>query len=357
MKPEDTGQQRLARAFFAAGLTFFAIVLLVYGANILIPLAVSLLVWFFLNALASMFQRIRFGAFAMPRLAALTLAVVATGVAGFLAVDVVISNLAEISATAGNVQESLNPWIDRIAEKAGVSNKQVLNTILDRIGLERLLGNIITAMASFASQLGVILIYVIFLLVEQQFFDLKLNALVRDEARQRRIREVLDRIASDIQNYMWIMTLVSGMTAGLSYLVMSWMGLGQPGFWAFLIFALNFIPTIGSILGTLLPAVYALVQFQALSPVITLLLLIGVIQFVLGNVVQPRMAGQSLNMSQLVVILSLFVWGAIWGITGMFLAVPLTSILMLVLSNFEATRPAAILLSREGRFDEDGGKA
>jgi predicted PurR-regulated permease PerM len=212
-------------------------------------------------------------------------------------------------------------------------------------------------MASFASQLGVILIYVIFLLVEQQFFDLKLNALVRDEARQRRIREVLDRIASDIQNYMWIMTLVSGMTAGLSYLVMSWMGLGQPGFWAFLIFALNFIPTIGSILGTLLPAVYALVQFQALSPVITLLLLIGVIQFVLGNVVQPRMAGQSLNMSQLVVILSLFVWGAIWGITGMFLAVPLTSILMLVLSNFEATRPAAILLSREGRFDEDGGKA
>jgi len=69
---------------------------------------------------------------------------------------------------------------------------------------------------------------------------------------------------------------------------------------------------------------------------------------VIGNIVQPRLAAKSLNLSQFVVILALFVWGAIWGIVGMFLAVPLTAIVMLVCSNFERTRPLAIILSESG---------
>ena len=84
------------------------------------------------------------------------------------------------------------------------------------------------------------------------------------------------------------MTLVSAMTAVLSYLAMKWIGLGQPAFWAFVIFALNFIPNIGSILGTLLPCTYALIQFQALQPTFALLIVLGTVQFILGNVVQPR---------------------------------------------------------------------
>lgn len=165
------------------------------------------------------------------------------------------------------------------------------------------------------------------------------------------IRSVLERIAKDIQGYMWIMTLVSALTAILSYFVMLWIGVGQPGFWAFLIFVLNFIPTIGSILGTALPVTYALVQFQEAGPVLTLLVLVGAIQFLIGNLLQPRLAGRSLNMSQFVVILSLFVWGAIWGVTGMFLAVPLTSIVMIVLSNFDSTRQVAMMISQDGQIE------
>ena len=74
-------------------------------------------------------------------------------------------------------------------------------------------------------------------------------------------------------------------------------------------------------------------------------------QFVVGNIVLPRLAGSSLNISLFVTILSLFVFGALWGVTGMFVAMPLTAILVIVMQNFEATRPIAILLSRTGELE------
>jgi predicted PurR-regulated permease PerM len=152
----------------------------------------------------------------------------------------------------------------------------------------------------------------------------------------------------DIQSYILIMTFVSTLTAILSYGVMVAVGLEHAAFWAFLIFILNFIPTIGSIIGTALPSLYGLLQFGDFKPFLILLAAIGVIQFLIGNILQPRLSAKTLNLSQFVVILSLFVWGAMWGIVGMFLAVPITAILMIVFANFPSTRVLAAALSESG---------
>ena len=341
----------LTRTFLIASLVLLAVILLVYGSGVLIPLAVALLIWFLINAIASGFQRISFGAFRIPRTVALSLAMAAIVIAGFFVVDLVVVNVSEMSTRTIDFDKSLNPLIDKLADFAGISNKDVLNQIFDRIGIESLLKKIIAAMAGFASQLGVIMIYVIFLLIEQQFFDAKLKALVHNDDKRQRIHGILDRIAEGIQSYMQIMTLLSGLTAILSYAAMKWIGLEHAGFWSFLIFILNFIPTIGPVLATALPALFALIQFQNFTDPLILLSVIGVIQFLIGNFLQPRLAGKTLNMSQFVVILSLFVWGAMWGVTGMFLAVPMTAILMIVLSNFESTRPVAILMSQRGELE------
>jgi predicted PurR-regulated permease PerM len=129
-------------------------------------------------------------------------------------------------------------------------------------------------------------------------------------------------------------------------------GLENAAFWAFVIFVLNIIPTIGSMVSTLLPALFAYLQFQNYVPAVTLLAVIGFIQLVIGNVLLPKLAGDRLNLSQFVIVLALFVWSAIWGIVGMFLAVPITSMLMITFSNFETTRPWAILLSQKGRIGQ-----
>jgi len=270
-----------------------------------------------------------------------------------MVVQLVVVNVSEIGARANEFEQSLDVLIGKIAEITGVSNDEVINTIVNNLSIEELITAILLTMTGIASQFGIVFLYVIFLLVEQQFFDLKLKAVVVDEGRRQQIRSMIQRIGHDIQSYLWTMTVASMLTAVLSYSVMAVVGLDSAAFWAFLIFTLNFIPTVGSILSTAIPALYALLQFGDLGPFLTLLIAIGAIQFVICNIVQPRLAAKSLNLSQFVVILALFVWGAIWGIVGMFLAVPLTAIVMLVCSNFERTRPLAMILSESGALKAD----
>ncbi|MDX1667633.1 MAG: AI-2E family transporter, partial [Saprospiraceae bacterium] len=125
----------------------------------------------------------------------------------------------------------------------------------------------------------------------------------------------------------------------------------------FLIFLLNFIPSIGSIVGTALPALFSLLQYQDGSRFLLVLLSISAIQLLVGNYLDPRMLGRSLNISPFVVLFSLALWGAIWGIIGMFLSVPIMVILVIILSEFPSSRPFAILLSEKGRIFKDKGEA
>ena len=126
------------------------------------------------------------------------------------------------------------------------------------------------------------------------------------------------------------------------------MGVDYAVFWSFLIFLLNFIPTIGSLIATTFPAILAFIQFGDFKPVLTVIILIGIVQFLIGNILEPRIMGRSLNLSALVVLLSLALWGTLWGVVGMFLCVPITVTLMIIFSNFEKTLPFAIMLSANG---------
>jgi len=94
----------------------------------------------------------------------------------------------------------------------------------------------------------------------------------------------------------------------------------------------------------------ALVQFDSAGPILTVGGGIALVQLVNGQILDPRLTGRSLNLSPLAIILSLTLWGMLWGIAGMFLCVPITVVAMIVLSHFEATRPVAVMLSQEGRI-------
>ena len=350
--PQDARQPvpqgALTKVFLIAGLLLSVVVLLVYGAGVLIPLAVALLLWFFINALAKGYQRLWSRWLGPLRGLSLVLALLTMLAASLFAMSVVITNVTAIGASSADFAKSLNLLLDQVAAYTGLKHEELLKGIANQLGLGQLLASIVSGMTNFASQSGVVFIYVIFLLVEQQFFDIKLNAIVRNKARREQVRALLDRMGRDIQSYILIMTFVSTITAILSYGVMVAVGLEHAAFWAFLIFILNFIPTIGSIIGTALPSLYGLLQFGDFKLFLILLAAIGVIQFLIGNILQPRLSAKTLNLSQFVVILSLFVWGAMWGIVGMFLAVPITAILMIVFANFPSTRVLAAVLSESG---------
>ena len=340
-EPEKRLSGYLAKAFYTAALAVIAVVALVYASGILVPLAVALLFWFFVNALARMYEGLWRNRFGRLRSLSLILAFVTLLAASLIIAEIVVVNVSQMSTRTADFERSLNILIDKIASLTGVSNDKVVSTVLSHLSLDRFLSAIVSGLTGLVSKTGVVFIYVIFLLIEQRFFNAKLSAVV---ARRRQApedpRDPRSDCATTSRATCGRCSWSAWLTAILSYAVMALVGLDSAPFWAFLIFVLNFIPTVGSILATAIPALYALLQFGEISPFVVLLLAIGAIQFVIGNIIQPRMAAQTLNLSQFVVILSLFVWGAIWGIGGLFLAVPLTAVADAGLLEFPAD-PAA----------------
>jgi predicted PurR-regulated permease PerM len=139
-----------------------------------------------------------------------------------------------------------------------------------------------------------------------------------------------------------------GIIAVASWAVVAALGLQNALFWAFLIFLVGYVPVIGGAIGILLPPIFALVQFDDWWHAAVMLAGLQVINFVVGNIIYPRMQGKSLNIDPLVVLLSLAFWGAIWGVPGLFLSTPLTVAAMVILAQFSGSRWIAILLSSDG---------
>jgi AI-2 transport protein TqsA len=153
-------------------------------------------------------------------------------------------------------------------------------------------------------------------------------------------------IESRIKRYILTIMLTSGITGVLVGLSLSLLHVEFGWMFGFLAFMLNFIPNIGSIIATILPLPVALIDPQlGMISKILVLVIPGCIQLVIGNIIQPKMMGESLDLHPIVVLLSLIFFGTIWGIIGMFLAVPITAVVNIFLQRFEYTRSIADLMS------------
>ena len=159
---------------------------------------------------------------------------------------------------------------------------------------------------------------------------------------------MISDIGKNLVGYFNIKTIASFVTAVLSYLIMSAFGLDFAWLWAAIIFALNYIPTIGSIVSTTLPCVLGIIMFDRFSDAIFMAFILTTLQFLIGNVIEPKFQGDRLNLAPIMILLSLAIWGAIWGVVGMFLAVPIMVTINAALSQFETTKPLAMLFSSTG---------
>ena len=322
------------------------------GARVILPVVEALVVWFVLNAIADGVERVPVIGRHLPRGVALVLAAAGALFIGFLVVENSVRTVTDLGPRAANFRDGLDPALNRMAELLGLERDAIVAQFSVGNGLEAAIRQIIAATVSTISHFSIVAIYVGFLLVDQQFFEAKLRLLVPDAERQARARVLLGRIVGAIHAYLRVMAFVSILTAGLSYAVLVAVGVEYAGFLATAIFFLNFIPTIGSILGTVLPVAFAMLQFQTLWPPFLVLAGVGLIQFAIGNILLPRLSAGTLNISLFVTLFALFAWGAIWGVTGMFVAMPLTAILIIAFSHFPATRPVAVILSRTGKVEE-----
>jgi AI-2 transport protein TqsA len=151
-------------------------------------------------------------------------------------------------------------------------------------------------------------------------------------------------VETRIKRYVLTMLVTSGITGVLVGLVLTVLKVRFGWMFGFLAFMLNFIPSIGSIIATILPLPVALIDPQlGIVSKVLVLAIPGGIQFVIGNLLQPKLMGESLHLHPVVVLLSLIFFGTIWGIIGMFLAAPITAVVMIFLQRFGYTRALADL--------------
>jgi predicted PurR-regulated permease PerM len=341
--------QRTARWAIVIAATMY---LLVAGRGLLLPFVLALALWYMVDALADAVERPQIGRLRVPRPLALLAALLVMGGLVWVVGRTVTHNVSAVAAAAPNYEGRLQKLIDQGAGLLGLEHAPTIGQLFDRISLADTLGGIATAAATVVSVAGVVLIYAGFLFVEQVHFRRKLALMFEGDGQQARVRSVLEQIDRDIRIYLRIKTTLAVATATLAYGVMAWVGVDFAGFWAVMVFFFYYIPTVGSILAIVAPALLTLVQFDHLTPFLVVLFVIGTIQIVMANVVEPAAMGRSLNLSPLVVLVSLMVWGTIWGVVGMFLCVPIMVVLLIVLAHFRTTRPVAVLLSADGKIPE-----
>lgn len=322
--------------------------LLIDGRGILIPIIMAILIWHLLNTINDSLKKIPYVGNRFPRGVSMILSLLLVAIFIKILVDIISNNVNAVISASSRYQENLINIFNYVNQKYHIKAFVSYDSFLKGFSAQNALVNIYGVFTALTSSAVLISLYIVFLFVEQHYFTQKMDYFFPAAEHRRLVNNILTHIRRDTQTYLGIKTLLSITTASASWVIMHWVGLDFAEFWALLIFFLNFIPNIGAIVATAFPAALALIQFQTWWPFVEITTGIVAIQFVVGNFIEPRLLGKSLNLSPFVILLALAVWGSIWGVLGMFLSVPITVMLMIVFAHFDATRPIAILLSQDG---------
>lgn len=335
---------------FAAGLILVWLTgyLLMAGRGILIPIVIALFIWNLLNTIHNAMQRTPVVGKWLPYSLSMIFSLLVVVLLVYVLINIISNNVNEVMIASTRYQNNLMRILDSIEQKYDIKALGIADGFLNNLSVQNLLLNIYGVFTTLTGSAVLIALYVIFLFVEQHYFKQKINALFPQPTHRQLVDSIIVHIVKDTQTYLGLKTLMSLIAATASWFIMKWVGLDFAEFWALLIFFLNYIPNIGPILATAFPALLALIQYQHWVPFIVVTTGITIVQFVIGNLVEPRFLSKSLNLSPLVILFSLAIWGAIWGILGMFLAVPITVMMMIIFAHFPTTRPIAILLSQDG---------
>jgi predicted PurR-regulated permease PerM len=200
--------------------------------------------------------------------------------------------------------------------------------------------------ASFMGNLVLVVIFLMFMLAGRQSMVNRVNKAF-NESKGDKIIFVLNSIEDQVQQYLLIKTSVSVLTAVVSGFILYFGGFDFVIFSAFLIFILNFIPNFGSVIATVFPVLIGLINHGFSVRVLIVGLALILTQMIVGNVIEPSIAGKKLNLSPIVILISLIFWGWIWGVIGMILAVPLTSAVKILFEHIDSLKPVASLISAE----------
>ena len=334
----------------------FGLLLLVFlwlGRSIFIPFLVALFLWYMMNVIADGFRQF------MPYYKSTSfigrtldwisrfLSIGAICFVFYLFATHIRPMFTQLQVALPVLQEKLLSAMDYMSGSLGIT----LDTNL-MPNFAKMAASVGASAAGIAASVGMILIYILFLFLEQETFGNKIKNLFANKRQSKKYAYIIESVDKNMKRYLLMKTIISGLTGLSAYVLLHVIGLEFAGAWAFLIFILNYIPTIGSIMACALPILFALATGPSLEIAIITTIGLIAIEILFGNILDPKLTGQALNLSTLAILINLVFWGMIWGVVGMFLSVPLLMIIFIITAQFDSTRPIAVLLSANGKIPD-----
>ncbi|WP_296595988.1 AI-2E family transporter [Phenylobacterium sp.] len=314
-------------------------------SDILTPLALAMFLALMIDGFARVLEARLSG---VSNRAATPLAVVLSIVIFGGATFFIADNATNFASQLVGYTPKINGIIARLAGLVGMEAPPSLTQLVHQLNPASYLGQLARGLQSFASTAAFVLVYLGFILASRRGWERKVVNLFPNRPERQEAVDAFLRIRNGVEQYLWVQTVTGLMIAVASWIAMMAVGLDNALFWAILIFIASYIPVVGGIIGVALPPLFALVQFDTLWQAAVLFGVLQVIGMFVGNVVQPRMQGRSLNMDPIVLLLALAFWSVVWGLPGAFLSTPLTTVMMVILAQFPGTHWIAVLLSADG---------
>jgi AI-2 transport protein TqsA len=325
-----------------------ALALLYFLRGILIPFVIAFVLAVLVEALVGSIRRRWPGA---PRWIVSTLA-------GLLVTAATAAGLVFLAQGAVGIVRQGPALLDRIDGLVQGTGRSLhlpeplhLKALVGQVDLAQVAGFLLSGLQGIGGTIILIVIYLGFMLFGAQRISAKHDAIAATSAGNHSLNRVVVSIAASIRTYLWVHIVTGTLVTAAATAVMIAVGLNNVLFWSVIFFLLTFIPNIGVTVGSIAPALFALLQFPSVWPAIAIFAVIQVTAFVVGNLIYPRMQAKLQNIDPVTTIFALTLWTLLWGLSGAFLAVPLTLMLMMIFARFDSTRWVAAVLSNDGKPD------
>lgn len=346
-------RQRLQTGFL--GIIAFALILflLVEARFMLIALVIAIILFSLTSDAINAIGRLRIGRLRVPNWLATLVALLLIALGLLWLSTTVIAQVNQLLSTAISYAAEAEGALAELSARAGPNVQEAVTAALRGVNITYWLRSVAGQASSMLSMSVLIILFVGFMFAERTWFPIKVARLAGTAASGRRIQATATQIMRRVNRYLVVKTAVSAVTAAAVWAIFNAVKLDLAGPVAMLTFVLNFLPSIGSIIATVLAVLVAWVQAGDLDVPLIVGLACTAVHFLIGNVIDPWLLGRTLRLSSFGIILALAFWGAIWGLPGMFLAVPISVAAMIICSRIDWLRPVAVILSREGLPDDE----
>jgi len=337
-------ESKVARISLIIIVLFISGIILKLAKPILFPFFLALFISYAISPLLDLMIRLKF-----PKALAIVLILIFTFAFLYLLGLLLYSSGKYFASELPKYSEKINSLISDFADSLSrLPVKIDVPGLVSQFNVEKVANFLVATLGSFLSfltNLLLVFVFVIFILAGRDKVARKIARAFAEE-RATYVTRVLESINHQIQKYLAVKTFLSLLNGALVALILVIFGVDFALLLGFVTFILNFIPSIGSIIATIIPVIIAFVQFgNSLTPLWVLIAIAGT-DAVLGNFVDPKLMGQSLDLSPLLVVFTLIFWGWLWGVPGMVLSVPLLAVIKIIFENIPSLQFLAVLMSK-----------